>query len=156
MKYKRMTEPVLSYGVDIIRSNNIDIQKKCIQHGTTSVFEHSLGVACLSLYLSHKLPIYFDERSLVRGALLHDYFLYDWHVRNQGHNLHGFHHAKVALTNASKEFDLNDIEKDIIEKHMFPLNVKPPKYREGILVCIADKLCTIWEVLKHISCYYKI
>lgn len=154
MKYTKMK--VLLYGSDIVKSNNIDIQKKCIQHGTTSVFEHSLGVACLSLYLSSKLPMYVDQRSLVRGALLHDYFLYDWHIKDQSHNLHGFKHAKVALLNASKEFHLNEIEKDIIERHMFPLNVKPPKYRESIIVCIADKICAVWEVLKHISRYCKI
>ena len=35
-----------------------------------------------------------NEKSLIRGALLHDYFLYDWHKSDQGHRLHAFFHAE--------------------------------------------------------------
>ena len=28
---------------------------------------------------------------------------------------------------------------------MFPLNLTPPRYRESILVCIADKICAVYE-----------
>ena len=29
---------------------------------------------------------------------------------------------------------------------MFPLTPKPPTTREGIIVCIADKICSTYEV----------
>jgi uncharacterized protein len=83
----------------------------------------------------------------VRGALLHDYFLYDWHVPAPEHNLHGFSHAGAALKNAKRDFEINRLEQDIIEKHMFPLNIRPPKYRESIIVCLADKLCATKETV---------
>lgn len=138
---------VMLYGADIIKSKYMEEEKKFIQHGDVSVFDHSLGVACLSLYISFLLPVRINEKALVRGALLHDYFLYDWHIKEEGHKLHGFTHAKTALINAERDFSLCKVEKDIIEKHMFPLNIKPPRYLESIIVCIADKICAIWEML---------
>lgn len=56
---------------------------------------------------------------LIRGALLHDYFLYDWHNQLTPHHLHGFFHPGVALRNASMDVELTPIEHDIIKKHMF-------------------------------------
>lgn len=138
---------VMLYGADIIKSRYMQEEKKFIQHGNVSVFDHSLGVACLSLYIAFLLPIRINEKALVRGALLHDYFLYDWHIKEEGHKLHGFTHAKTALTNAERDFSLCKIERDIIKKHMFPLNIKPPRYLETVIVCIADKICAIFEML---------
>lgn len=138
---------LMLYGSDIILSANMQSQKQYIQHGSVSVFEHCISVACLCIYIASRLHIKINERALVRGALLHDYFLYDWHVSDPSHRLHGFKHAKFALNNASRDFDLNHIERDIIKKHMFPLNIAPPKYKESIIVCIADKICATCETL---------
>lgn len=63
------------------------------------------------------------------------------------HIRHGLAHARTALENASHDFELTPIEKDIIEKHMFPLNIKLPKYRESYLVTIADKICSSYETI---------
>ncbi len=150
-KLKQLEKTVIYYGEDVIGSQNMEIQKKAIQHGNVSIYEHSLGVACLSIYLASWFGIEVDKKSLVRGALLHDYFLYDWHYHDKNHRLHGFRHARRALHNASNEFFLNPIEQDIIVKHMFPLNIKPPRYRESMIVCIADKICTVMEVVGHIK-----
>ena len=124
-------------------------EKNFVQHGDLSCYEHSLHVAERSLRLADLFHVQVDRRSLVRGALLHDYFLYDWHHRHPSHRGHARKHANRALRNAVRDFPLNDIERDIIAKHMFPLNLKPPRYRESILVCLADKLCTLQEILSH-------
>ena len=50
--------------------------KKYIAHGRISVYEHSLNVARLSYKMFSFLKLK-DEESLVAGALLHDYYLYD-------------------------------------------------------------------------------
>ncbi len=120
-----------------------------MQHGCTSVFRHSVLVAHYSLYLAWKMHVPVDERSLIRGALLHDYFLYDWHEKDDSHKWHGFHHAAKALENAMEDFKLNEIEQDIIACHMFPLNIRPPKYRESWLVCYADKVCSGLETVRR-------
>ena len=86
-------------------------------------------------------------RALVRGALLHDYFLYDWHEKDASHRWHGFHHPAAALKNASADFGLSPRERDVIAKHMFPLTLRPPRFRESWIVCLADKWCALEETL---------
>lgn len=134
------------YGKDILDAPGMDTERQILQHGQTTCFAHSVAVAYVSLLLARRLRLRVDERSLVRGALLHDYFLYDWHVPDASHRLHGFRHARRALKNARQVFDLNPVEMDIIVKHMFPLNLTPPLFRESAVVCCADKICAVLEV----------
>lgn len=138
---------VFQYGADILSSDGVKSQKNFIQHGDTSIYEHSLNVAMLSLFIVSLLNIRVNERAIVRGALLHDYFLYDWHKKSNENRRHGFYHAGRALKNARRDFRLSPVEEDIIEKHMFPLNIAPPKYRESVIVCIADKIGAAAETL---------
>ena len=67
-----------------------------VQHGQTTTLEHVAAVAYLSLALVRTLGIRCDERALVRGALLHDYYLYDWHDHNAAPDAwHGFTHPAM-------------------------------------------------------------
>lgn len=116
------------------------LSKNFIQHGSTSVYAHSIDVAVRSVQLMQSLNVRVDEESLIRGALLHDYFLYDWHDPDPSHRWHGFYHPGTALRNAQEDFTLTAIEEDIIKRHMFPLTVVPPSTREGLIVCMADKM----------------
>ena len=139
---------VYSYGKDILKFNNVKKEKEFIQHGNVSVYKHTIIVAINCLKYTDKRNINVDRRSLVRGALLHDYFLYDWHEKNGGHRLHGFTHAKKALKNAERDFKLNDIEKNMILCHMFPMNLRIPKYKESKILCLIDKICAINDIVK--------
>ena len=132
---------------EIIEKSRIKESLKHIQHGTTTVFEHSLSVTYYCLKIANTFKWKIDEKSMIRGALLHDYFLYDWHEKGENHRLHGFYHPKRALLNARKHFDLNGIEEDIIIKHMFPLTFPAPKYKESVIVCIVDKWISTKETL---------
>ena len=145
IKMSAETKEILRCSSDIIKSSGMQKEKSCVQHGDVSVFHHSLAVGCLCVFFADYLCLNVDRRSLIRGALLHDYFLYDWHVKDGAHRLHGFTHAGCALKNAERDFDLGPIERDIIQKHMFPLNPTPPKYMESVLVCAADKICAVYE-----------
>lgn len=98
-----------------------------MQHGCTSVFRHSVSVAHYSFYLAWKMHIPVNEKALIRGALLHDYFLYDWHEKDDSHKWHGFHHARKALENALEDFKLNEIERDIIACHMVSVKYQTAK-----------------------------
>lgn len=135
-------------GADILKSANMQKEKKFMQHGKVSVYSHSVKVAVLSLFLAELFRLKVNRDAMMRGALLHDYFLYDWHEKDDSHKWHGFSHARTALKNARKDFELNEIEQDVIEKHMFPLNLHPPKYKESALVCIADKLSALDETIR--------
>lgn len=138
----------------ILLNEKMQLTKKFVQHGNVSVFAHSVAVAVYSERLARALRIRHDMKSLIRGALLHDFFLYDWHkTSNIGDGLHGFAHPYTALKNASLEFSLNPLEKDIIRKHMWPLTLtKLPTRRESWLVCLVDKYCSVLETL-HLSRY---
>lgn len=138
---------VFYYGKNILNSKKIKPLKGFIQHGNYSVYEHSISVALYALKIAYYFNINVDVKSLVRGCLLHDYFLYDWHIYDESHKWHGFTHAKVAMKNASRDFKINDIEKNMIFCHMFPLNIRFPKYKEAWILCMADKLSAIVETV---------
>lgn len=138
------------YGEDILDSENFKKTKEHIQHGSMTVNSHCTDVAKYSLAISRSLRIPCCQRELVRGALLHDYFLYDWHDKpdQSRKKLHGFYHPGIALKNASMEYKLTNREIDIIKKHMWPLTVVPPQCREAWIVTAADKYCSLLETLR--------
>ena len=135
---------------DILHSENFQKTRHHIQHGTMPVYRHCLDVAKQSIQINKALGLGCSERDLIRGALLHDYFLYDWHDKNRENyqKLHGFYHSGIALKNARKEYHLTRREEDIIKKHMWPLTVVPPLCREAWVVTAADKYCSLLETLK--------
>ena len=130
------------HGGDILRSDGMQSEKQFMQHGTTSTYAHSLAVTLKCLRIAKALHIKTHERELVRGALLHDYCLYDWHEPHEG--LHAFAHPKAALENAQRDFEVGSIEKNMILSHMWPLG-KLPRFRESFILCLADKLCALRE-----------
>lgn len=132
------------YGADILDSATHKACSKYIQHGDTSVRQHTASVACMAVAIARKTRLKYDYQAIVRGALLHDYFLYDWHEPH--HGLHGYTHASIALHNAAEDYAISPIEADIIKKHMWPLNIVPPRYREAMVVTLADKICSAKEV----------
>ena len=134
---------------DILRSRNFNRMKEFIQHGDVTVNAHVLRVARCSIALSEYLHISCSRRELIRGALLHDYFLYDWHIPDaeNPHRLHGFYHPGLALQNAAKEYPLTNKKKNIIKRHMWPLTMVPPACREAWIVTAADKWCSLLETL---------
>lgn len=135
------------YGEDILKSEKFQKQDEYIQHGNITVKQHCISVANASIKLAERLHIKYQRRALVRGALLHDYFLYDWHLPHKENNWHGFRHANIALKNAVKEYKLDKYEKEIIKKHMWPLTLVPPKCREAWIVNIADTYCSLLETI---------
>ena len=135
---------------EIRESSRFKNSKQFIQHGKTSVYMHSVSVAYMSCYIAEKYNLSVDYYSLITGALLHDYFLYDWHDKEDGHKRpHGFYHPSAALANAERDFDLNWRVKNTIKRHMFPLTPIPPVCLEGWVVCIADKICSTKETIKR-------
>ncbi|HPD57471.1 MAG TPA: HD domain-containing protein [Smithellaceae bacterium] len=118
-------------------------------HHNSSIYEHVREVAYLSYRLCKYLKL--DYRSAARGALLHDYFFYDWRNHDEPHlhrnKNHGIEHPKIALANAKKSFALNKVEEDIIRKHMWPLTPVPPRYKEAFIVSFVDKYLASREFL---------
>ncbi len=133
---------------EIEADSRFSISRKFIQHGTTSIYRHSRSVAYLSCLIAERLHLSVNWHDMIRGALLHDYFLYDWHHRREPHILpHGFTHARSAYDNAVQDFCLTPLESTIILRHMFPLTPIPPTCREAWLVCLADKITSTRETI---------
>lgn len=133
---------------EVLAVPEVHLMHDYMQHGTVSCLMHCITVAHNSFKMAKNLNLKIDFRSLIRGAMLHDFFLYDWHDKNNGIRLHGYKHPKIALKNSMRYFELNKIEQDIIKKHMWPLTLCPPLYKESFLVSVADKVITVSEICK--------
>lgn len=133
---------------DLERRGRFSQLKRFRQHGEWSVYDHSLNVARLSLRVAGRIPLKLDREALVRGALLHDYFLYDWHRPDPKRPKHAFFHPRTAWENASRDYALGATEEDIIRHHMFPVVPIPPRTVEGWIVCVADTLCALGETIR--------
>lgn len=152
---KRVVEDLVfkSYLEEVLKKKKYLKTNRYIQHGNTTILQHSIAVAYYSFRLAKILKLNIHEKELIRGALLHDYFLYDWHSKykkSRDLGMHGRIHPTIALFNARKDFDVNKLEADIIIKHMFPLTFYPPKYKESVIVCVVDKVLSVYETFsKH-------
>ena len=146
MKKERAERLVERFGKKILASDGMKIEKKLTQHGDVSVYQHSLNVARMCIRIAGALPIKVHVGSLIRGALLHDYFLYDWH--EPGHTAHATMHPVFALDKAREDFDLSPLEATAIAAHLGPLPpTRIPASAEAWLICAADKWCSLAETL---------
>ncbi len=129
---------------DIISNETVQKMKNYRQHYDISCFEHCKNVAYISYKICKKLKL--DYKAAARAGMLHDMFLYDWRIKQEG--MKGFHaikHPRVALENSKKLFELSNREQDIILKHMWPLTIKLPSYPESFIITIVDKYSAISE-----------
>ena len=125
---------------------NAQEMKKFIQHGSVTTYEHCMRVTRIAFWLNIHLRVHADEKSLVKGAFLHDFYLYDWHEKSTWHRWHGFSHPSRAWENARRHFPMGAKEENIIRSHMWPLIPwQIPKSREAVIVCLADKCCSLYE-----------
>ncbi|MGN0661750.1 MAG: HD domain-containing protein [Faecalibacterium sp.] len=126
--------------------------REYIQHGSVTTYQHCKNVVLVSFWLNRRLHLGADETALAVGALLHDFYLYDWHAQGSFHGLsrllemHGFSHPGYALANARQYFHITPKEQNIIACHMWPLTFRHvPRCREAVIVCLADKYCAMVE-----------
>lgn len=142
VEFKSIIEDIANHP-EVLKLKNFE------QHAHKSTYFHCAHVSFITYVICKKLNL--DYISATRAAMLHDLYYYDWHSNEPGHRLHGFTHPKVALKNAQELFDLNEKEQDIILKHMWPLTLSLPKYKESYVVTLADKYCTSQEVILGIK-----
>lgn len=127
---------------DLLEDENVLRLDSYSQHIGTSRLQHSLNVSYYSYLFSKLLGC--DCRSAARAGILHDLYLYDRHTDKTDEN-HVFRHPREALKNAAMLTELNDIERDAIIKHMWPLSKGFPKYKESYCVSAADKYSAALE-----------
>ncbi|MCC8069054.1 MAG: HD family phosphohydrolase [Ruminococcus sp.] len=137
-----------TYIQDLIYTEPVLQMKQYIQHGTTTTFDHCLNVSYYNYLVCKRFNL--DAKAGARAGMLHDLFLYDWHnypIKKWDRLRHGATHPKRAYNNACKHFELTPLEKDIICKHMFPMTMALPKYKETIVIILVDKYCGLMETV---------
>ncbi len=126
---------------DILKNREFKKIESCPHHKINRL-EHSKRVS----YFSYKICKYLnlDYIEAARAGLLHDFFLNKYHTGKDCKLLTS--HPKIASNNAKKHFTLSDKEINIIESHMFPVNIKTlPKYKESLIVSLVDKVAWAYE-----------
>ncbi|MDY5577641.1 MAG: HD family phosphohydrolase [Lachnospiraceae bacterium] len=133
---------------ELIHDPKILQMKNYAQHNSSNTFKHSVHVALTAYRLSKIFHLKIDESSLAKGAMLHDFYLYDARGGQIGAWKHGTGHADTALNNSLKHYQLTRLEKEIIYCHMWPLNItRVPRSKESLLISMADKYCAAREMM---------
>ena len=126
------------------------------QHKGNTTLQHCKNVAECSYRLSRRLHMDVNVRAMTRGAMLHDYYLYNTRDMTISSYRHGVSHPRTALENASRFFRLDEKEQNIILSHMWPLTLTAlPRSREALLVSVADKICAVVEMAGRKDIYRK-
>lgn len=127
-------------------------RKTYMHHENESVYDHSLEVSRMAYKIASVLHLKNSE-DIALGALLHDFYDKPWQ-ENREHKkifeMHGFVHARQANQNAKKYFPeiMNPKIEDMILRHMFPLNITPPRYLGSWVVTFSDKIVSL-KIFKH-------
>ena len=147
-------DKVYSSIVDKYLNNDSVSSLKEIPHHNSNRLNHCLKVSYLSYKITKKMNL--DYESAAIGGLLHDlYFdrVADKETKKEKIKLFTGGHPKDALKNATDLFELNELEKDIIVSHMWPLSLKVPKHRESFIVSMVDKAVSTKEFSNKFHMY---
>ena len=134
---------------ELKEDSRIQKMSQYIQHGKVSTYDHCCRVADLSSRINRRLRLHADEETLLKGAMLHDYYLYDWHEKDGGtHRLHGFRHPEKAARNADRDFGIDARTEHVIQSHMWPLTLRHIFFFFFFFFfCLADKYVSLLETL---------
>lgn len=130
---------------DILKNEEVNKMSE-IQHHRDTRLNHSLKVSYHSYRLARHLKL--DYKAVARAGLLHDFYFEQVSDQEKFRDrvyLLLDKHPQNAIKNSLEYFELNDMEKDIIRSHMFPFDIKIPKYSESWLVSMVDKYVSVKE-----------
>lgn len=161
---------------DVLNHDEFQRRKLFWHHHNLSVWDHSILVS----YKCFMASKYYggDSRICALAGLLHDFYsqawIWDYELakiddgkylneffdKKPLFKMHGFTHGKDAATNYVKYFPELEDERitNSIERHMFPLTIKMPKYFEGFILTGIDKFnsCSELPSIKFIASGIKI
>lgn len=130
---------------DIINNQNFRELDNELHHGI-SRFGHSYRVAEGVYKVTKRFHMNYKEAT--RAALLHDFY-FNYQLEENGDVKNLVEHPNMALLNASKYYELSDLQKNMIASHMFPLSKVLPKYKESICITIVDKVVALYEQQRY-------
>lgn len=74
----RILEDIKEILKELMEQGRMKYTQRYMQHSDISVYKHCISVAYTSVVLVERFSLNVNRKELIRGALLHDYFLYDW------------------------------------------------------------------------------
>ena len=147
----RIKDDLMLYGNDVLKSEEMKQAFQQTHHQWSTVGEHTFRVAFSSVmicYALRKLNIKVSIPAVVVGALCHDLGILG-RTGKFRNNRECCRQHPLDSVEAAKRIcpDLDEKTEQIISRHMFPLTPKPPMNREGVIVTIADKYCSVKDRL---------
>ncbi len=134
--------------VDYILNHEEFLKTKDYIHHGKNRYDHLVRVSYCSYKISRLLRL--NYKSTARGGLLHDFFLEGLDDNKDKSKLMR-NHPKMALEKSTSIFELNDLEKDIIATHMFPVTMTIPRYAESWVVDFVDDAVSVYERCNNFS-----
>ncbi len=137
---------------DLYERKEVQTLDSIPHHDTGTRLEHSLNVSYKAYKIAKKHNL--DYKSTAKAGLLHDlYFnrIAECKTKIDKIKLLTNGHPVDAIENASKFYELNKLEKDIIKTHMWPISIYMPKYKESFIVGYADKYCSFFDAKKKVK-----
>lgn len=149
---------------EVLLSDEFQKRKLFPHHHNISVWVHSILVSFNSFIYSKYFNA--DSRICALAGLLHDFYPDAWlyseelaklengrytnnlKVKKPLFEMHGFTHGKRAAENYVRYFPHLENKKitNSIKHHMFPLTICPPRYKEGYIITLVDKLNSCHEL----------
>ena len=144
---------------------NSDVFKRLTgqkHHYNTTLDRHIFSVAYTCRKVSgflKKLGIRIREHELIIAAFCHDLGMADRNdssVYSFFENNLAFHHGRRSVMYARKILgeNLTELEKNIIIRHMFPMQL-PPRYMEGWILIASDKFCTVKDFFMNLNKFFR-
>lgn len=154
----------LSIVEEILLNDEFQKRKLFKHHHNMSVWDHSILVSFNSFLVGRYFNA--DARVCAIAGLLHDFYSQAWlsspeletledgkytqelKKKKTLFKMHGFTHAKDASENYVKYFPELENKRitNSIKRHMFPLNIIPPRYKEGFIITAIDKWNSVHEL----------
>ncbi|MDO4944812.1 MAG: HD family phosphohydrolase [Ruminococcus sp.] len=155
IEHSKKNKEYFEFVKDLLDDETVNQMKNYRHHYSTTCYQHCINVSYYNYLVCRKLGL--NSRSAARAGILHDLFLYDWRdaPRKRGELPHGFRHPQIALENAKQHFELGKREEDMIERHMWPLTLKFPKYAESYVIVVIDKYSAVIEMGSHVKAQIK-
>ena len=142
-------EKMMKQEKDILFSERFFKAGEVRHHYNTSVADHSERTAAYAMRICSWLKrhsVRISEEDVVRACLLHDIGMTDEKVSGSVSFRKAYLHPKRSEQIAKNEFQANEVQCNAIRRHMWPICLIPPKFREGWVVMAADKCCSLWEI----------
>ncbi len=148
----------------VLLNDEFQRRKMFMHHHEMTVWDHSILVSFNSFLVGRYFNA--DLKVCALAGLLHDFYSQAWistpeleefengryvqlmKIKKPLFKRHGFTHAKDASINYVKYFPELENKKitNSIKRHMFPLNIIPPRYKEGVIITAIDKWNSVHEL----------